>query len=100
MSGGSYPSAGQRWRLGPSHLDYDAEPEIRNGFTMARRFVLTPKGVAATMPNAAASEGRSDAAPVAYPDRGGSGHLHCPAVLGCREGKIPAGWVRASEVVS
>lgn len=35
-----------------------------------------------------ADEDEDDAAPAP------SGHVNCPAVLGCREGRLPAGWVR------
>jgi hypothetical protein len=48
----------------------------QSGLDIDARVFLTPEG-----------------AERAYPAPASSGHQYCPAVLGCREGRIPEGWV-------
>ena len=102
------------WRLGPEHPDYEAsgpysyvemrptERRTRNsngkhGPTMARRFAPTPEGVAMLSRTTAADAGvvTTDAYPGAAAP---SGHSSCPpSIRHLCQGRIPAGWVRASE---
>jgi hypothetical protein len=60
-----------------------------------QRYSLTPEGAAAV---SRADRARSVSAACAQPAAASSGHLHCPAALGCREGRVPEGWVRSGEV--
>jgi hypothetical protein len=102
------------WRLGPEHPDYEysgiygypviapgASPPRakrpsrwaggKNGPTMARRFFLTAEGRAAmTSADSAWSEPAACAQNIVVRP---SAHSLCPSVLGCREGRIPEGWV-------
>jgi hypothetical protein len=96
------------WRLGPDHPDYAYDGKYgysviapgaspprakrpsqyaggKTGVTMARRFRLTDEG--------ARSVSRAEASS-AQAGRASSSHQFCPAVLGCRDGRIPEGWVR------
>lgn len=73
-------------------------PNLRGVRYAGPAYSLTPKGAAATMPNAASPEGRPDAAPVAYPDRRGSDHSSCPpSIRHLCKGQLPEGWVRARQ---
>lgn len=62
-------------------------------------WVLTPEGEAAvsSADSTAETSGGSQhlALRAAAPP---SGHIHCPAVLRCRDGRLPEGWVREEAV--
>lgn len=111
-----------RWQLGPSHPDYAYEgahgyPVLpagpssvaaapkrnryvpvgrKRGPIIGRRYSLTPEGASAV--SRADSAWSEPAASCAQPTEAPSGHIHCPAVLGCREGRLPWGWVREGGV--
>lgn len=73
-------------------------------------FTLTPEGAGVARDRAETTAGaqRQGGAglglkhAVLYPNAAlaPSGHLYCPAVLGCREGRLPVGWVREQKAVA
>jgi hypothetical protein len=103
------------WKLGPEHPHYEYgehDGDDENGFVMSRRWFLTDEGAAAVSsvehrmssgevghgPDGAADTLSQHLAPRAAV--ASSSHRYCPAVLGCRDGKLPEGWIRERKEVA